>query len=551
MPKKKINFIKNYFNRKVKAVDQSVQISKQQENTQQHEKELNKKHLKRIEILLSKIEYYRNQISKLTERNQTLVEQKKTQFSKIKKLQENTQQQKKELNEKHLKRIEALLSQIEYYRNQISKLIKGRNILLKHNEVFKKKIRHYTAKAKADLKPFATSVTPSLRVTKFFDSMFNFAQFTSRYIDNLQSDSYIFIGKLDLLAIATLKARFGGKIIWYVNEHPLSDLQRYFSSKLYNKVDRQFINYLDTIHQEMLSVIDLCICTGQGYADILSRTGVQAYNINRYIDVDINVIDNLDDNIIRDKLFLDPTKQIILAYPCTIYPTSDFISILKYMLSLPKNYILLHIGRFASKELQSESEYYRDIMGLKDRVKFCGHYEKSEMLQILKGCHLGIVHQAASVESNRLSLHNRYADLIAAGLPFIATENESLSFLLENKLAVIIYDWTCLESMKNATLTMINQLDQSRIAIRDLRKYFDIQMYDSIFKTIFSKIKTISLISQVDWRKVVELPPFLTYLLENNLKIKVLSPEDKSVSSTNLINNIMSHPNITFISHNS
>ncbi|WP_207385192.1 hypothetical protein, partial [Legionella beliardensis] len=537
-----------------KTKDQLITISKLKENI--HKKQAHHdKHLKRMEALTKQNARKQNQIKKLHERleKQTkyfeqviektaqhrslLTAKTKDQLITISKLKENIHK-KQAHHDKYLKHMEALTEQNAHKQTQIKKL----------HENLKRQTKHYTMKAQAELKNFDKSITPSLTSVNFFDNMFSFASHVENLAESLQADAYLLIGRSDLLSVATLKERFGGKIIWYVNEHPLSNLQRRYSPKLYNKTDRQFITYLDTIHHELIKVIDSCICTGQGYANLLAQVGVPSYNVNRYIDIDTTIIDNQNDNIIRDKLSLNPAKQIILAYPCNIYPTSDFISILKYILSLPKHFVLVHLGNFASKELQSKIEYYRDTMGLKDRVKFCGSFEKNEMIGILKSSHLGIVHFANFIECNRLSLHNRYADLVAAGLPFISTENESLSFLLEDSPAATIYSWTCLESMRNATFSMLNQLGEARIAIRDLRKKFDIKNYDSIFQEVFSDIRTISLISQVDWRKIVELPPFLTYLLKNNLKIKILSLLDKKYLPTSGIGHIISHPNITFVS---
>ncbi len=281
---------------------------------------------------------------------------------------------------------------------------------------------------------------------KHINSFFRSASIIESMAERLTGDLFIANEASTLLPALQLKQKYGGKVVWFVKEH-WSYQARSFTYWKFNETNEIGWQSIDDMILACCEDVDFALCTGRGYQIALEQLGVNAININRKI---LNKVNNLavkNCNISEQikALRLDGCK--VLVYPGTIYESSDFLTVLKALSLLPEKYHLFHFGRFESDSLKHKVFFETNTLNLKNNVHFMGELEYSRYQTLLNLCDLGIVHLAPNIESNRLSFHNRYADMIGACLPFIYTENISIRDVDFVKKNCLEYDWRKVEDL--------------------------------------------------------------------------------------------------------
>ena len=152
-----------------------------------------------------------------------------------------------------------------------------------------------------------------------FNQMYQLSTAAAENRERLISDLYLPDEPSSLFAAIQLKEKFGGKIGWYVREHP--DLRQRVST--FSTFESTNLPYFDLLYRMTESVqdkIDFAICTGKGYEALLTEMGIEAININRIFS---SFQSGFSPEFTKNFLNL-PTEAVIIAYPCNIYLASDF-----------------------------------------------------------------------------------------------------------------------------------------------------------------------------------------------------------------------------------
>lgn len=121
-------------------------------------------------------------------------------------------------------------------------------------------------------------------------------------------------------------------------------------------------------------------------------------------------------------LGIDPRRKLVIA-PNTILPGYGVGTAIRSLSHLPESYSLLTIGQLGGGNLE-----YRDRLlgiardsGVLDRVQMIEQLPQSEFLGVLARAHAGLLLLPRVDRLNlRMSLPNRFFDLVAAGAPIIS-----------------------------------------------------------------------------------------------------------------------------------
>ena len=336
----------------------------------------------------------------------------------------------------------------------------------------------------------------------------------------IKADLYLPDEPTSVLPALQLKEKFGGKIGWHVKEHP--DLrQRVSGFSTFEKSNLPFFDLLNRMLHTMAADIDLAICTGKGYEILIRQMGITAYNINRKCPLPVR---RADEKVIRDHLNL-PHESVLVASPCNIYIASEFSHVLKVFRHLPEHYHLVHLGGFRPVDLGTAINFQAETMGLSDRYHPLGHLEHDRMITLLSGCNAGLAHFIADVEACRLSFHNRYADLIAAGLPFAYSDNVSMKHFCPDESYAVEYRWDDPKAMLEAIQKIVHNAERMRSHLYKTSARSQAEKSEVALKALTDNVSSATFISTRDLRSNFAARDLADQLLENQIQVNILCPD--------------------------
>jgi glycosyltransferase involved in cell wall biosynthesis len=135
-------------------------------------------------------------------------------------------------------------------------------------------------------------------------------------------------------------------------------------------------------------------------------------------------------NGLRERLGV-PAGDIVLVSPCGISAETGALAAARALRFLPADHVLVFIGRFshASVEAQLRTALRRDRT--EHRCFFVPELDYATYLAYLAECDIGLVLFDTAIANMRVSAPNRFFDLLAAGLPMVATAIPEIATILE------------------------------------------------------------------------------------------------------------------------
>jgi glycosyltransferase involved in cell wall biosynthesis len=123
----------------------------------------------------------------------------------------------------------------------------------------------------------------------------------------------------------------------------------------------------------------------------------------------------------RDDWGLD-RDAVLLVHVCTMAPAYLTDQAIHMMALLPPSFHLIFVGAATSDDYQKKLDALISQLGVGERVHFKGDIADSrEYLNYVAGGDLGLIAITPDVPNVRFGLSNRFADLLAAGLPMVST----------------------------------------------------------------------------------------------------------------------------------
>ena len=297
-------------------------------------------------------------------------------------------------------------------------------------------------------------------------SIFKAGAFVDLNNDKLQADLYIANEPETVLPSILLKANHNARAIWYIKEH-VSYLQRSFTYDNFSMENRICYANLDKLIACASRDLDGALCTGEGYRQIGAELGIPAINVNRRFPA-ISTISDQEGTAAFNTFMNDVRKpgRVLIAYPGTIYTSCDFSTVLKTMKLLPDNFHLVHFGGFRPMRMRDNTEFDCLQFGIENRMHFMGQLPLQIYMNMLTQCNIGLAHLSPNIGSNRLSLHNRFIDMLAAEIPFAYSENVSASAITAIKKHCRTYDWWNPEDLRRILIELASNSEKLRKDIR-------------------------------------------------------------------------------------
>lgn len=139
-------------------------------------------------------------------------------------------------------------------------------------------------------------------------------------------------------------------------------------------------------------------------------------------------------------------------------------------------------------------DFYKSIANKyssKDKVKFLGKYQLSELRIIAQNCDCGVLPFKYN-DFNNYTIHNKIFDYLAFGLPVFVSQCEPLKRIINETNAGVIGDCSSVESCKNAIITAIEDI----IANRDTYSQNATKAYESKYNWSIDEQNLIKFISK-------------------------------------------------------
>jgi glycosyltransferase involved in cell wall biosynthesis len=135
---------------------------------------------------------------------------------------------------------------------------------------------------------------------------------------------------------------------------------------------------------------------------------------------------------LRDRLGV-PAGDIVLVSPCGISVETGGLVAARMLRFLPADHVLVFIGRFsnARAEMAIRDTLRRDRTG--HRCFFLGEVDYATYLRWLGECDIGLVLFDPAIANMNLAAPNRFFDLMAAGVPTVATELAEVAAMLRRQ----------------------------------------------------------------------------------------------------------------------
>jgi glycosyltransferase involved in cell wall biosynthesis len=209
-------------------------------------------------------------------------------------------------------------------------------------------------------------------------------------------------------------------------------------------------------------------------------------------------IENFHDRVIAERDLGIRTQlglkddDILVASPNTVYRASDFVKILSALSLLPPRFHVVTIGDFKPGALRDEIFDFAQHLNIRGRFHHIPAVQPDQYCRLLSGCNFGIVHLDATIRNCRVSFHNRYCDLLAAGLPFVYSDNESVDRICAPFGFALRYDWTSAEAMCLAIERMAQDEPQARQALARVQYRFVWSVHQDKLARFFAGANRIS-----------------------------------------------------------
>jgi glycosyltransferase involved in cell wall biosynthesis len=116
----------------------------------------------------------------------------------------------------------------------------------------------------------------------------------------------------------------------------------------------------------------------------------------------------------------------ILIYPCTAAPHLGVETSIELLRRLPARYVLVFVGRFDTIAYRETIERLIRRLGLLTRVHLKGELPDADYLSYLAGADLGLVPLNFAFRNQRVVLPWRVIDLMAAGVPILASPSDEI-----------------------------------------------------------------------------------------------------------------------------
>jgi glycosyltransferase involved in cell wall biosynthesis len=132
---------------------------------------------------------------------------------------------------------------------------------------------------------------------------------------------------------------------------------------------------------------------------------------------------------LRRRLGLAASDCLIVS-PCGISPETGALVAARMLRFLPANHVLLFMGRFSNRAAEAELRSILRRQRLQHRCFFLGERDYDVYLRDLSECDVGLVLFDPAIGNLRLAAPNRFFDLVAAGVPIVATDIEEVAPIL-------------------------------------------------------------------------------------------------------------------------
>lgn len=265
----------------------------------------------------------------------------------------------------------------------------------------------------------------------------------------MKADVYIAGEPESLLAAVRYKKKYGGKVVWFIREHPFR-LHRLQPLIPYSKQELEKFHKLDQLVKACMPEVDLCICTGEGFAQFCREQHMNALSMNfrlNFVKRDFVRID------FRSQLHLSKDTKLI-AYPCSIYTATNIKSMLNTLAGLPKHFHFVHVGLFRPVSLKKQFLKLAANLGVLSRVHLLSALPRSKMLACLSDCDVGLVDLDPKVGGCYLGVHNRFVDLMSAGVPFVYSPNVSMRHLHPEQSWAVESAWGEADELRQKLLVL-------------------------------------------------------------------------------------------------
>jgi glycosyltransferase involved in cell wall biosynthesis len=167
----------------------------------------------------------------------------------------------------------------------------------------------------------------------------------------------------------------------------------------------------------------LILTTGNALARYLrvryrGRTGAPVVPIRNIADPPRAAPD--DPHELRRRLGI-PGGDIVIVSPCGISPETGGVAAAQMLRFLPPDHVLVFIGRFASQRAEAAIKQVLRRDRTAHRCFFVGEVAHPAYLRYLADCDIGLALFDTAIANMRLAAPNRVFDLIAVGVPIVAT----------------------------------------------------------------------------------------------------------------------------------
>jgi glycosyltransferase involved in cell wall biosynthesis len=113
-----------------------------------------------------------------------------------------------------------------------------------------------------------------------------------------------------------------------------------------------------------------------------------------------------------------------LLYVNTVAQASLFQNLVEGLSQLDPRHHLAVLGSVGQAGLQDELTQLARSRGVADRLHFLGVVDHAQMPRVASGADFAVVAVDPRVKNCRASVHNRYYDALAAGLPILSSHND-------------------------------------------------------------------------------------------------------------------------------
>jgi glycosyltransferase involved in cell wall biosynthesis len=233
----------------------------------------------------------------------------------------------------------------------------------------------------------------------------------------LKADAYVAHDDIPLLSGHMLAERFGGQLVYDAAEFP-DRRERFTAFELVWPAPA-----LDLLAIYLGPLIRSCgfsLTCGEPVSEHIRDTFAIAahavYNARRsmFDDVDVDI---------RSRCGVAP-GDVLLLYVNTVARASLFENLVEGLSQLDERHHLAVLGSVGQAGLQETLTQLARERGVAERLHFLGVVDHAQMPRVASGADFAVVAVDPRVRNCRSSVHNRYFDALAAGLPILGSAND-------------------------------------------------------------------------------------------------------------------------------